>query len=277
VIPPDDRQCPTHGDLRSTHCSDCIRLATDEHGDRTVACTKCGAVILVAAAYAEEQLGASGWAASEDGYTCATCRPPGEEEVGFIWPQSVQTDHCSSCCWYGPPIEEDKCPECGAVGTITRAIGYHPEFGDHPPRAAIDLADMEPRDIVRELERIREGRFTPDEVHEFCHSLGDTVTAEAFANGCAAYQRSLYGRAPSEDHVNQLMKRVEELEAIAMPDYALVLASDSAAEAIGKRVAHHLAQIMDRPVKLETKGLEELIVSCMKRERGKTPRKGGGN
>lgn len=58
------------------------------------------------------------------------------------------------------------------------------------------------------IRRWRKGDFTPEEIHNFCHKLPDTVSAGEFAQGCADYQRKLYGCAPHADSVekcNRLM------------------------------------------------------------------------
>lgn len=52
---------------------------------------------------------------------------------------------------------------------------------------------------AQELERLRSGKFTAEEIHNFCHNLHGTVSAEQFADGCAAEQIRLYGRAPDRD------------------------------------------------------------------------------
>lgn len=39
----------------------------------------------------------------------------------------------------------------------------------------------------------------PESIHDVCHNLHGTVDAKAFAAGCAAEQRRLYGCAPDHD------------------------------------------------------------------------------
>lgn len=55
---------------------------------------------------------------------------------------------------------------------------------------------------LTELKRLREGDFTEDEIHNFCHNLKG-VTARQFADGCASYQEKLYGHAVDRREVDQ--------------------------------------------------------------------------
>jgi hypothetical protein len=77
--------------------------------------------------------------------------------------------------------------------------------------------------------------------------------------------------------VDEAIAQLNWLAALAIPDYALLKAADAAAEIIGKKIAFTLGQAFKSPVKLETTGLEEVIVQCVKNERGKRLRKDGGN
>lgn len=54
-------------------------------------------------------------------------------------------------------------------------------------------------ELRKEVERLKRGDWTPEEVHDICHNLHGKVSAEEFAAGCAAEQRKLYGRAPDAD------------------------------------------------------------------------------
>lgn len=47
--------------------------------------------------------------------------------------------------------------------------------------------------LIDELRRLRAGDFTAEEIHGFCHKLSDTVPPDEFAEGCAEYQKKLYG------------------------------------------------------------------------------------
>ena len=44
-----------------------------------------------------------------------------------------------------------------------------------------------------EYDRMRRGDFTPEEFQNLCHNLPPHCTREAFAAGCAEYQRKLFG------------------------------------------------------------------------------------
>lgn len=55
-----------------------------------------------------------------------------------------------------------------------------------------------------EIERLKRGEWTAEEVHAICHNLPTIVGARAFADGCAAEQRRLYGCAPDIDAVATL-------------------------------------------------------------------------
>ncbi len=55
------------------------------------------------------------------------------------------------------------------------------------------------RELQAEVDRLKAGKFTADEIHGVCHNLHGTVDARAFADGCAAEQRKLYGCAPDAD------------------------------------------------------------------------------
>ena len=47
--------------------------------------------------------------------------------------------------------------------------------------------------------------------HDLCHNLHGKVDARAFADGCAAEQRKLYGCAPDADRVKELEDERDEL------------------------------------------------------------------
>lgn len=49
-------------------------------------------------------------------------------------------------------------------------------------------------DLIAEVERLREGRFTPEEFQNLCHNTEIAKGFEAFADGCEDYQRKLFGR-----------------------------------------------------------------------------------
>jgi hypothetical protein len=51
----------------------------------------------------------------------------------------------------------------------------------------------------KEVERLRAGNFTKEEIHDICHNLHGTVGANEFTKGCTEEQRKLYGCAPDAD------------------------------------------------------------------------------
>jgi hypothetical protein len=51
--------------------------------------------------------------------------------------------------------------------------------------------------LGEELKRFREGKLTPDEVHNLCHTLDSTVSAEEFCAGCEKYRVSVRETAVS--------------------------------------------------------------------------------
>lgn len=59
-----------------------------------------------------------------------------------------------------------------------------------------------------EIERLKAGKFTAEEIHGFCHDLHGTVDASAFAAGCAEEQRKLYGCAPDRDALDSMKAKV---------------------------------------------------------------------
>lgn len=66
-------------------------------------------------------------------------------------------------------------------------------------QAVCDLCCLED-----EIARLKRGEFTAEEIHGICHNFPMTVGARAFADGCAAEQRRLYGCAPDADIVAAL-------------------------------------------------------------------------
>jgi hypothetical protein len=63
-----------------------------------------------------------------------------------------------------------------------------------------------------ENERLKSGRFTKDEIHDICHNLHGTVSAQDFADGCAEEQRRLYGCSPDRDELAALRQQVAQQE-----------------------------------------------------------------
>lgn len=77
-----------------------------------------------------------------------------------------------------------------------------------------DVLDECRREIARleaEVSRLKAGKFTKEEIHEICHNLNGTVDAQAFADGCAAEQIKLYGRALDRDTIDRLQQQKRAL------------------------------------------------------------------
>lgn len=82
----------------------------------------------------------------------------------------------------------------------------HAEMG--AVRLGEALADQKKiAELEAEIERLKAGQFTKDEVQNFCHNLNATVPVEEFARGCATEQYRLYGCAP---HADKLADALEE-------------------------------------------------------------------
>lgn len=62
--------------------------------------------------------------------------------------------------------------------------------------------------LLEEIDRLRAGKFTKDEIHNFCHNLHGTVSAKEFADACAAEQTQLYGQAPDRQQIDRLKAEV---------------------------------------------------------------------
>ena len=69
------------------------------------------------------------------------------------------------------------------------------------------------RRMAFELDRLRAGAFTAEELQSLCHSgLGlDSDKFEAFCDGCTEYQRKLFGRSREDEILNYRSSREEEI------------------------------------------------------------------
>lgn len=65
-------------------------------------------------------------------------------------------------------------------------------------------------DIIKSLEteilRLKSGDFTEEEFQNLCHKFNETDKCRFF-DGCAAYQRKLFG----ESHIDKIVKILESL------------------------------------------------------------------
>lgn len=65
-------------------------------------------------------------------------------------------------------------------------------------------------EATAEVERLKGGNWTPEEVNNICHNLHGVVSARGFADGCALEQQRLYGCAPDADDVVRLREQLAE-------------------------------------------------------------------
>lgn len=63
------------------------------------------------------------------------------------------------------------------------------EVGVWPPRVYKALIC----DLLLEVERLKSGRFTPEEFQRLCHNLPENCTRKTFEKGCREYQNKLFG------------------------------------------------------------------------------------
>lgn len=57
------------------------------------------------------------------------------------------------------------------------------------------------RALADEVERLRRGEFTPEEFQNLCHNTDTQAGFDAFADGCEAYQRKMFGRCRAKGKV----------------------------------------------------------------------------
>lgn len=66
---------------------------------------------------------------------------------------------------------------------------------------------MRIKELDKELVRLKRGDFTPEEFQNLCHNRHEKegCTAKDFFDGCAAYQKSLFGKS-ERDRLNTFLK-----------------------------------------------------------------------
>lgn len=74
--------------------------------------------------------------------------------------------------------------------------------------ARLDLLFAQRDEARAEVEKLR-GVIAQ---HDLCHDLHGKVNARAFADGCAAEQRKLYGHAPDADKIKELEAYIHQLQ-----------------------------------------------------------------
>jgi hypothetical protein len=87
---------------------------------------------------------------------------------------------------------------------------YERGYADGLSHSRIKVADLNARidGLVKDIVRLKSGDFTPEELQNLCHSVSETDKT-AFFEGCAAYQRKLFGIS----HVEELKQK--RLDAVA--------------------------------------------------------------
>jgi hypothetical protein len=64
--------------------------------------------------------------------------------------------------------------------------------------------------LQAENNRLKAGKFTPEELQNLCHE--QQGNAESFAQGCCAYQVELFGRSPTADKIKELEAKIEQFK-----------------------------------------------------------------
>jgi hypothetical protein len=59
--------------------------------------------------------------------------------------------------------------------------------------------------------------LSPEQIHNLCHNLENTVSAEEFAKGCEDYQMKLFGRCPTAEKIKTIKNAVK----LILPDVEL--------------------------------------------------------
>jgi hypothetical protein len=82
----------------------------------------------------------------------------------------------------------------------------HDEFAVTTPDY-VKLAEARDRiyNLEQEVKRLKEGRFTDEELQDLCHNMSEK-NAAAFKQGCTAYQKKLLGTTVAEDVREQAAK-----------------------------------------------------------------------
>lgn len=67
------------------------------------------------------------------------------------------------------------------------------------------------------IDRLKSGKFTPEELQQLCHSGDDSSEYQAFVDGCAQYQKKLFGKCDRQEQANEICELkadVQECKAI---------------------------------------------------------------
>ena len=79
------------------------------------------------------------------------------------------------------------------------------ELNDLETRVRID--DFTQSEVLNLINQIRTLQEVID-MNNICHNLHGKVDARAFADGCAAEQRKLYGYAPDADELENIKSKI---------------------------------------------------------------------
>jgi hypothetical protein len=82
---------------------------------------------------------------------------------------------------------------------LEASLAFYREKGRVTVETDGNLAQRFAASAEIEIGRLKAGRFTKDEIHDICHNLHGTVSAEEFAAGCRAEMIKLYGRCPLDE------------------------------------------------------------------------------
>ena len=99
------------------------------------------------------------------------------------------------------------------VETVSNVGPFYNEAEAEAVRVAVSAARrvLAENPAAGELERLRRGDFTKEEIHNFCHNLHGKVPVEEFAAGCEAEMVKLYGRCPWTERIAALELSVTRL------------------------------------------------------------------
>lgn len=64
-------------------------------------------------------------------------------------------------------------------------------------------------ELLAEIDRLKAGDFTSEEIQNFCHKISETEPVCKFADGCADYQKMLFGSAPDREDAERFRNAVQ--------------------------------------------------------------------
>jgi hypothetical protein len=116
--------------------------------------------------------------------------------------------------WVCVPIEAKPPDHEAAAEPLLAKLGEYVDYEwqlTASDRRPVNTAGLENpiASALKEIERLREGNFTPEEFQNLCHSKTVQEGFEAFARGCQDYQQKLFGkcdRLSTDDLAAQIPK-----------------------------------------------------------------------